>query len=59
MHHDEHENGIPLLDDDPALDFLLYEEMCKENKTRPQAGCLGMMLFCLVIPVGLLAHHLL
>lgn len=33
MNHDEHENGnTPLLDGDPALDFLLYEEMCKENK---------------------------
>lgn len=56
MNHDEHNND-PLLDEDPALDFLLYEEMLKENKSRPQAGCLGVVIFCFVIPAGWLAHH--
>lgn len=58
MNHDEHENGTPpLFDEDPALDFLLYEEMHKENKPRSQAGCLGVVIFCFVIPAGWLAHH--
>ena len=58
MNHDEHENGnTPLFNDDPTLDFLLYEEIRKENKPRPQPGCLGVVILCFVIPAGWLAHH--
>lgn len=54
----DHEDGnTPLLDDDPALDFLLYEQMRKENKPQSQTGCLGVVILCCVIPAGWLAHH--
>ena len=46
---DEH-NG--LLDDDPALDFVLYQEMEKENRQPgSKSGCLaGVLLF--ILPIG-------
>jgi hypothetical protein len=39
------EDNQGLLDDDPALDCILYEEMNKEDR-RPsgKGGCLSMML---------------
>lgn len=48
------ERGEPngLLDDDPALDCILFEEMKKEN-ARPgnNPGCLGMVAM-LLLPVA-------
>lgn len=45
-----------LLDDDPALDYILYEEMQKDERgggNRPKGGgCLGLLLLIL-LPVGL------
>jgi hypothetical protein len=52
----EENNG--LLDDDPALDFVLYREMERENK-RPgsKSGCLaGVLLF--ILPIGNLLYFL-
>lgn len=40
-----------LLDDDPALDYILYEEMTKEEENqRPPKGCLGVFIFLLLLP---------
>lgn len=45
-----------LFDDDDALDYVLYEECAEERKIgRRQGGCLGMLVFLLILPVtGLL-----
>lgn len=44
-----------LLDDDPALDYILYEEMQKDERgggNRPKGGgCLG-LLFLMTVPAG-------
>lgn len=43
-----------LLDDDPALDCILLEEMRKEgrgNRQKPGSGCLGLLVL-MVMPAG-------
>ncbi len=48
MADDFHEND-GLLDDDPALDYILYKEMKKENrKNKSNKGCLGVVLILLL-----------
>lgn len=49
---DDSDETKGLLDDDPALDFILYQEMVKEH-TQPanKSGCLGFVLICL-LPIG-------
>ena len=38
-----------LLDDDPALDFILYEEMEKDQKEpKGNGGCLGVLVLFLL-----------
>ena len=38
-----------LLDDDPALDYILYEEMEKEKKgPQNNGGCLGVFVLLLL-----------
>jgi len=48
-----------LLDDDPALDYILYEEMQKDERddgNRPKGGgCLG-LLFLITAPAGALFY---
>lgn len=39
---DDFEDNRGLIDDDPALDYILYEEM---NKEDGKGGCFGMILF--------------
>lgn len=47
-----------LLDDDPALDCILFEEMRKEDaQRRERGGCLGMLVI-LLIPTSYLVIHL-
>lgn len=50
--NDEYEEPNGLLDNDPALDCILFEEMKKEG-ARPgnHSGCLGMAAF-FVLPVA-------
>ena len=52
----EEHNG--LLDDDPALDFILYEEMRKdENKGPPpkgNGGCLSLIVLAVLPTAGTL-----
>ncbi len=57
MHDDELDNDNDhLLDDDATLDFLLYEKMIQEDdKSRPQAGCLGVVVVFVVPPAVWLA----
>lgn len=41
-----------LVDKDPALDFILYQEMERENKQPGnKSGCLGLMLL-FILPIG-------
>ena len=48
---DDNDEYNGLLDDDPALDCILFEEMRKEDKLGSRKeGCLGMLLI-LVLPV--------
>jgi len=47
-----------LLDDDPALDFILYKEMVKEDRSpRKKDGCLTLILLMSVPPAAF--YHLL
>ena len=39
-----------LLDEDPALDYILYEEMEKESKNDPQTGGCLTLAFVLSLP---------
>ena len=42
-----------LIDDDPALDFIIYKEMEKEDKQPQQnGGCFTLVLFLLMPPAG-------
>ena len=50
-----------ILDDDPALDIILLEEMEKDERESPLkkgGGCLGLILLSL-LPAGVLILHLL
>lgn len=54
--NDDEYNG--LFDDDPALDYILFEEMQKDNaQQKGRGGCLGILVIFL-IPVCCLAIHL-
>ena len=53
---DEHEEHPGLLDDDPALDYILYKGITKEDNNfqgRGNGGCLSFVLFMHVPPVSL------
>ena len=51
---DDLQDHEDLLDDDPALDYLLYEEMEKEsNQQVGKGGCLAGFVV-LILPVSLL-----
>ena len=48
------EESHNLLDDDPALDCILFEEMRKEdrgNRQKRGSGCLGLLVL-MVVPAG-------
>ena len=49
--HDDDFDG--LLDDDPALDCLLFEKMEREVENNRGGGCFSLVLF-LLVPVGFL-----
>lgn len=54
--NEDFEDNPGLLDDDPALDYILYKEMVKEDKQPPRqgkGGCLSLMLMMLVPPAGM------
>jgi len=42
-----------LLDDDPALDYILYKEMVKDEKRSPKGkgGCLSLILI-MIVPIA-------
>ena len=47
-----------LLDEDPALDFILYQEMERESKgSRSKSGCLAGVLL-LILPLGNFIYYL-
>lgn len=54
--NEDFEEHPGLLDDDPALDYILYKEMVKEEKPGPdraKGGCLSLVVFMLAPPAGL------
>ena len=54
MTHDHDDDGRGLIvDDDPALDYILYEEMSKNDQKQEggRRGCLGFFLLVL-LPVA-------
>ena len=55
--HYEHD---PLLDEDEALDYILYEDMEQESEQQPRKGCMAGLLLFLLVPgsVGLLMYML-
>jgi hypothetical protein len=54
------EEQTPLLDEDEALDYILYEDMEEESEQQPGKGCLAGALLFLLVPgsVGLLMYML-
>lgn len=48
----DHDDGL-IVDDDPALDFILYEEMSKNDRKQKggQGGCLSVIVLFL-LPVA-------
>ncbi len=51
MTHDHDDEGRGLIDDDdPALDYILYEEMSKNDRKQNggQSGCLGFVVLFLL-----------
>jgi hypothetical protein len=56
LDNDDEYNG--LIDDDPALDCILFEEMRKDEiSPTGRGGCLGMLIICF-IPACCLVIHL-
>ena len=45
---DDFRDDNNLLDEDPALDYILYEEMEKDTKSRGKGGCFGIVFFVLI-----------
>lgn len=41
-------------DNDPALDYILYEDMSSLKKPKAGSGCLGTILLLSLLPTGLL-----
>ena len=55
---DDFDENNSLIDEDPALDFIIYQDMERENK-RPggKSGCLAIVpLF--ILPMGSLLYFL-
>lgn len=53
---DDFEEHEGLIDDDPALDYILYKEMEKEDKPfqgSGNSGCLSLVLFMLIPAVSI------
>jgi len=50
--HDDDGRGL-IVDDDPALDFILYEEMTKNDRKQKggRGGCFGIVVL-LLLPVA-------
>nr|WP_320012215.1 hypothetical protein [uncultured Desulfobulbus sp.] len=48
----EDQDNEPFFDDDPALDYILYEEMTNERQPQHRPGCFGVVLLCWVIPAS-------
>ncbi len=46
-----HDDNNGLLDEDPALDYILHQEMGQEESPKGKIGCLG-MAFIVLLPIG-------
>ena len=58
MSDDFMEEDPGLLDDDPALDFILYNEMGKEEKKpRQKSGCSAVIIF-LLFPTAIITSYM-
>lgn len=50
---DEFEEHPGLIDEDPALDYILYKKLEKEDsQDKGRGGCQSLMLAMIVPPVG-------
>ena len=55
----DHDEPDGLLDDDPALDCILYEEMNKDDvqpSGKGKSGCLGLMLILFLPALYFMIH---
>ena len=54
---DDPQNNHGLIDNNPALDYILYEEMNKDDE-RPsgKGGCLGFMLILFLPTIYFILH---
>ena len=59
MIQDHDNDGDGLIDDDPALDFILYEEMTQNDRRQKEGrgGCFGVLLLIVLPGMGLLIFH--
>ena len=51
---DDFEEQDNLMDDDPALDYILYEDMTQEENKKTAGGCFGILLFFLIPCVSMI-----
>ena len=56
--HDDDGRGL-IVDDDPALDYILYEEMTKNDQKQKgdQGGCLGVVVLLLLPVAGMMFFY--
>ena len=54
---DDNDEYNSLLDDDPALDCILFEKMRKEDRHQNgKGGCLGILVIFLIPACNLVIH---
>ena len=56
--HDDDGKGL-IVDDDPALDFILYEEMIKNDQKQKggRGGCFGVVALFLLPVAGVMFFY--
>ena len=45
-------NEDDFFDEDEALDYIIYEDLEKENKPQNPGGCFSVIFIALVMPIG-------
>jgi len=57
--HDDDGRGL-IVDDDPALDFILYEEMTRNDQKQKggRGGCFGVVVLFLLPVAGMTLFYL-
>lgn len=54
----DHDDGL-IVDDDPALDYILYEEMSKNDRGKKggRSGCLGFVVLFLLPAASIMLFY--